>query len=61
MNTIQELISELEAEKSNADQAAKDFDHNPYIRYGEERASQAFDLCIQKLTLLLNTEKEKQQ
>jgi len=55
-NEIQKLINELLIERENADNTAKQFNHNPYIKYGEEERSKAFSLCIQKLTFLLNAE-----
>lgn len=59
MNKIQKMIKELEDEKSKA---KKNFNKNSKFGYADQRrfegAYRAFDLCVQKLELLLNTENE---
>lgn len=61
INKIQALISELEAEKSKADGvlliAFKSRD--TALRFRMEGKQDAFDLCIQKLTQILNEETVK--
>jgi len=57
MNNIKKLIKELEVEKSNAECNNKNADGNNRAMY-ELGLATAFDLCIHKLTLLLNTGNE---
>ena len=62
-NDIQNLILELDAEKEKAfrmaDKSIKCCEKNRF--YGYKGQEEAFSLCIQKLTLLLESENEKQR
>jgi hypothetical protein len=63
MNNIQKLINELEAEKEKAfklaDQAIKQIETKRFYMFNGKE--EAFSYCIQKLTLLLNSENEAEK
>ena len=61
MNNIQKIIKVLEDEKENAQKIFLHSKHRTKDESYEFGKLYAFSLCIQKLTLLLNTEKAKQR
>lgn len=58
MNNIQKLISELEAGIFNADENIRQcgWSHNTYQKGYYDGQKKALNICIEKLTLLLNAE-----
>lgn len=62
MNNIQKLIKELKVEKSRAKKDAKKWVNEDEVMLALLSGQvAALDLCIRKLTLLLNTGNEKQR